>query len=48
MALIKLDGVDLHYRLEGPGEAAPVVMLSNSLASNVSMWDAQVPALQFW
>lgn len=44
MARIAADGVELNYRLEGAADA-PVVMLSNSLASNLSMWDAQVPAL---
>ena len=34
----------IHYRLDGPGQG-PVVMLSNSLASNLSMWDPQVPPL---
>jgi 3-oxoadipate enol-lactonase/4-carboxymuconolactone decarboxylase len=36
--------VRLHYRFDGP-EDAPVVMLSNSLGTNVSMWDPQMPAL---
>jgi 3-oxoadipate enol-lactonase len=34
----------LHHRLDGD-EAAPVVVLSNSLAASLEMWDAQVPAL---
>jgi len=33
------DGV-LNYRLEGP-EAAPVLVLSNSLGTDLGMWDAQ-------
>ena len=41
---IKANGVEIAYRLDGP-ESAPVVMLSNSLASNYTMWDAQIPAL---
>jgi 3-oxoadipate enol-lactonase len=41
---IKANGIDLCYALEGP-EDAPVVMLSNSLASNLAMWDAQMAAL---
>jgi len=32
------------YRLDGP-EGAPVVMLSNSLLSNFTMWDDQIDAL---
>jgi len=34
----------LHHRFDGD-EAAPVVLLSNSLAGTLEMWDAQVPAL---
>jgi 3-oxoadipate enol-lactonase len=41
---IKANGVEIAYRFDGP-EDGPVVMFSNSLASNLSMWDAQVPAL---
>ncbi|MGH6912484.1 MAG: alpha/beta fold hydrolase, partial [Geminicoccales bacterium] len=41
---IKANGVTVAYRLDGP-EDGPVVMLSNSLASNFTMWDAQIPAL---
>lgn len=38
------DGVSLHYRLEGP-ESAPVLVLSNSLGTNLEMWEPQMPAL---
>lgn len=38
------NGVHLHYRLDGP-EDAPVLVLSNSLGTTLSMWDAQMPAL---
>lgn len=34
----------LAYRFDGPSDA-PVVMLSNSLSSNLSMWDDQIAAL---
>ena len=34
----------LHFRLDGPDQG-PVVMLSNSLAADLTMWDAQVPGL---
>lgn len=33
-----------HYLLEGP-EDAPVIVLSNSLGTNLAMWDAQAHAL---
>jgi 3-oxoadipate enol-lactonase len=45
MPFADLNGAKIHYLLEGDGPAAPV-MLSNSLASNLAMWDAQVPALR--
>ena len=32
------------YTLDGPA-TGPVVMLSNSLASNLTMWDPQMPVL---
>jgi 3-oxoadipate enol-lactonase len=35
---------DLAYRVDGPAEA-PVVVLSNSLGTDMSLWEAQVPAL---
>jgi 3-oxoadipate enol-lactonase len=34
--------VRIHYQLEGPGDAPPLVF-SNSLGTNLSMWDAQLP-----
>lgn len=34
----------LHYEIEGP-EDAPLLVLANSLGTNLRMWDAQVPAL---
>lgn len=44
MASVQLaDGV-LNYQLEGP-EGAPVLVLSNSLGTNLHMWDTQLPAL---
>ncbi len=39
-----LADVRLHYRFDGAQEA-PVVMLSNSLGTNMAMWDPQMPAL---
>ncbi|MEA5671023.1 3-oxoadipate enol-lactonase [Pseudomonas sp. MH2] len=42
MAHLQLaDGV-LNYQLEGP-EHAPVLVLSNSLGTNLHMWDSQMP-----
>jgi 3-oxoadipate enol-lactonase len=39
-----LSNVRLHYQLDGSPDK-PVVMLSNSLMSNLTMWDPQLPAL---
>ncbi|MSO73701.1 MAG: 3-oxoadipate enol-lactonase [Alphaproteobacteria bacterium] len=36
----KINGVSLNYRIEGP-EGAPWLVFSNSLATDLSMWDAE-------
>jgi 3-oxoadipate enol-lactonase len=41
---IAVNGIDIAYRIDGPDDA-PTVVMSNSLASNLTMWDAQVEAL---
>ena len=38
---INADGCTIHVEVEGP-ERAPVLMLSNSLGTNLHMWDEQV------
>ncbi len=38
------DGVVLHYRLDGP-ENAPVLVMSNSLGTNLDMWEPQMAVL---
>jgi len=44
MPFIRAGDLTVHYQLEGdPG--APVVMLCNSLGTDLHMWDAQMPAL---
>jgi len=40
----RVNGITIHYRFDGP-EGAPPVTLSHSLASNLSMWAPQMPAL---
>lgn len=40
MPFVQLDDARIHYSLEGPREA-PVLLLSNSLGTNYSMWDPQ-------
>jgi 3-oxoadipate enol-lactonase len=43
MPEINADGTRIHVEVEGP-ERAPVLMLSNSLGTNLHMWDDQVAA----
>lgn len=42
---IYANGITIHYELEGP-ESAPVVTLSHSLATDLSMWDLQATVLK--
>jgi 3-oxoadipate enol-lactonase len=44
MTFTDFTGFRLHYSLEGDS-SHPVVVLSNSLGAEISMWDAQVEAL---
>ncbi len=44
MPVLSVDGVGLHYVVEGP-EGAPVVALSNSLSTDLRMWAPQMAAL---
>jgi 3-oxoadipate enol-lactonase len=44
MAYTEIGGARFHYRLDGDANA-PAVVLSNSLGTNLSMWNAQIPAL---
>jgi 3-oxoadipate enol-lactonase len=39
-----VNGISVNYILEGPAQA-PVVTMSHSLATDLSMWDPTVPAL---
>ena len=43
MPFIDADGARLFYRFDGPSDR-PVLVLSNSLGTNLGMWDAQIPA----
>ncbi|HLK05981.1 MAG TPA: 3-oxoadipate enol-lactonase [Candidatus Acidoferrum sp.] len=43
MPFADLSDVRLHYSFTGP-ESAPVLMFSNSLGANFSMWDSQLPS----
>jgi len=42
---VESSGARLHYRLDGKPHA-PAIVFSNSLGTNLSMWDPQIPALQ--
>jgi 3-oxoadipate enol-lactonase len=44
MPHMDVHGASLHYALEGP-EGAPVVALSNSLSTDLRMWEPQAAAL---
>jgi 3-oxoadipate enol-lactonase len=44
MTYTNVNSARFHYRLDGATNA-PVVVLSNSLGTNLAMWDAQIPAL---
>ena len=44
MAFVQLDDGELHYQIEGP-PGAPVLVLSNSLGTDLHMWDTQVAVL---
>ncbi len=39
-----VNGIELNYQIDGPEDGIPVVFC-NSLATNLSMWDPQIPAL---
>jgi len=41
MPFAELKDVEIHYELTGP-EKAPVLVFSNSLGTNLGLWDAQV------
>lgn len=42
MSVVHLADGDLHYQFEGP-TSAPVLVLSNSLGTDLHMWDVQMP-----
>jgi 3-oxoadipate enol-lactonase len=42
---IKANGITVNYQIDG-ADGAPVLVLSNSLATNLSMWDEQADALK--
>lgn len=45
MPFVQLGDLRMHYALSGPA-GAPVVVLSHSLGTNLSLWDSQLGALE--
>lgn len=43
MTHVTIDGCSIHYRIEGKQDA-PVLMLSNSLGTDIDMWEPQMAA----
>lgn len=41
MAFVQLNDGEMHYEIDGP-EGAPVLVLSNSLGTDLHMWDSQI------
>ena len=44
MPLAHVNDTTLHYRFDGPDDG-PAILVSNSLASNLGMWDRQIDTL---
>ncbi len=44
MNKIQANGIDIHYQLEGT-EGSPILVFSNSLGTDLRMWDAITPTL---
>ena len=44
MPKVQIENLVFNVRIDGP-ETAPVLLLSNSLSSDISMWDDQIPVL---
>src|SRR4029434_5200444 len=42
---LRANGLEINYELDGPA-GAPVVTLSHSIAADLTMWDATLPALR--
>jgi 3-oxoadipate enol-lactonase len=44
MAKVSINGIELHFHVEGT-EGAPALLFSNSLGTNLGMWDGQIDEL---
>ncbi|MEO8346216.1 MAG: 3-oxoadipate enol-lactonase [Betaproteobacteria bacterium] len=47
MPILEIEGEPFWVRIDGP-DTAPVLLLSNSLSSDMSMWDDQIPGWAQW
>ena len=45
MPYAEINGIQIHYELSGLSDGPPI-LFSNSLASNLHMWDPQMPAFE--
>ena len=45
MSFLEIGDLRAHYNLSGPVDA-PILVLSNSLGTNFSMWDPQIPVFE--
>ncbi|MBS0320670.1 MAG: hypothetical protein JSR18_09030, partial [Proteobacteria bacterium] len=44
MPYAEVPGAQIHYRLDG-ADGAPAIVLSNSLGTDLSLWEPQLPEL---
>ena len=44
MPFAETNGGKMHFRIDGPSDA-PLLVLSNSLGTDLTLWDRQLPAL---
>ena len=45
MPAMQANGISINYRFDGAAEGAPVLMFSNSLGTDLHMWDGQIEPL---
>jgi 3-oxoadipate enol-lactonase len=45
MPFAQANGINIHYRIDGPADA-PVIVLSNSIGTDLSVWDEVAEGLQ--
>lgn len=45
MEFVQANGINIHYRIDGPAEA-PVIVLSNSIGTDLTIWDRVAESLK--